>query len=176
LVTRMADSVQPWRIPEVFRQLPNGVAAYADGGYKWTQEWYDSFPRRISIATVPGPDAVHARCCDVERGDFTPEMVPAFYEGRKQLLGDQADVVVYADRSTVPLVLEATDAAGIPRGCLLWWIATLDNQPWTQQGLSQDLVTRFGAVLVQPPQIWACQWQPMGGYDVSFVFGDPQWV
>jgi hypothetical protein len=172
MVTRMADSVSPWLIPEAYRQYPSGVAGYADGLYAWSGLQAAHWPRKIWI-TVTGASP-HARCIDVERGDAAPAGVPAFYRARKAI-SEHAEVMVYCDRSAVPQVAAAMRDDGLDYDELLWWIATLDGQPWTAPLLSSAIAEDYG-VTIHPDDIWACQWNPMGSYDESFVFAaDPRW-
>lgn len=172
LPVRMADSVSPWQIPTTFAKQPNGVLAYADGPYAWSAADARRFPRKRWITVARGGWDPHGAWeLDVETGDATPREARTFVS-MKLDVGRAA--CIYCDRSTVPLVrdqllqvpghLDETD----------WHIATLDGLGWTPAQINSWLQSHFGFEL-DPARIWAIQDQPMGTYDVSQVFGRPDW-
>jgi hypothetical protein len=169
LTPRAADSTDPAAIPDVFTLRPNGVIAYADGRWAWTPEQLARFPRFESISVTGAPGAMRvARWVDVERFDATSAEVPACWDARRAY--GFADFGVYCDRSTVGEVLDATDGAEP-----LWWIATLDSQPWTPLSLAADIWNSY-RVMILPHRIRWIQNQPMGSYDVSRGFGPETWT
>lgn len=166
LIARMADTTDPWEIPTIFRVKPNGVAAYVDGEFAWPEGQLRLFPRHIGI-TVTGIPAMaqHARVIDVERFDATPADVPPFLENRAKL--GHPDGEVYCDRSTVAEVLAAIEGRQ-PEPW--WWIATLDNHPWTPGELAADIRDNYGADIA-PQRIRAIQCYPGGHFDTSLCYG-----
>lgn len=169
LTPRAADSTEPDTIPTAFTLRPNGAIAYVDGRYAWTPEQLARFPRYEAISVTGDPAAMRvARWVDVERFDATPAEVPACWDARRAY--DFTDFGVYADRSTVPDILDATHGAEP-----LWWIATLDGQPWTPIALAADIWNRY-RVMISPHRIRWIQNLPMGSYDVSLGFGRETWT
>lgn len=166
LTPRMADSVAPWEIPARFRQKPNGIAAYIDGQYAWPRSYLRAFPRHVTISVtgIPGA-AAYARIQDVEHEDATDADAPLFLETRARLGHDDGEI--YCDRSTVPGVLAACEGR-VPEPW--WWIATLDNHPWTPAELAADILA-VEHVQISKERILAVQCYPGGAYDQSLCYG-----
>jgi hypothetical protein len=165
----MADSVTPWDIPEKFAAPPNGVAVYRDGLYAWPPWALRTYPYQWGITVTGALDmAPHARVIDVEHLDADPADVEPYRIARA---ARAETTIVYCDRSTVPLVIQA--CPGWQR--LRWWIATLDGEPWTP-GLMVGWLKSEYTVTLDPAAIRAIQNMPMGDYDQSLIFGDPGWL
>jgi hypothetical protein len=174
---RMADSVEPWEIPELFRSGNNGVMAYANGPRQWSPEQLADFPRLHHITVNPLsvlPDAWRCMSMDVENEDCEPADVPPWYEKRREQLGADAMTMPYCDRSTVLPICQEMEKAGLDPAALWWWIATLDNLSWTPEQLSVHLEASWGAEIA-PARIACIQIYPMGSYDESRWFTDPRW-
>jgi hypothetical protein len=165
---RMADSTQPWLIPDAFSQRPNGVAGYPSGDFAWSAHWWDHFPRHVGITTLGATDARVARWIDVERGAATPAEAETFLNDREAYSSDGG---VYCSRSSVPAVLEATGRESDH----WWWIATLDNHHWTPAELAAD-IARLEGVTIRPERILAIQWRPAGHYDESSLWAPVSWT
>lgn len=169
LIPRAADSTEPATVPEAFAVRPNGVIPYVDGQYAWTPDQVARFPRYEAISATGDPASMRvARWVDVERFDATPDDVPLCWESRKSF--HFTDFGVYCDRSTIGDVLDATESREP-----LWWIATLDNHPWTPAALAADVYKQFG-VTITPARVRWIQCFPMGTYDVSRGFGRETWT
>jgi len=165
----MADSVKPALIPAKFKLGRNGVLAYIDGEYAWTEDEIHSFPRFWCI-TVTGNPAVarDARCIDVERYDATPDDVPPYRDARTALGGF---TYVYSDRNTLPDIYDACGSWNM----LHLFVATLDFNPWTPQTLAANIRAETG-LIVPPDIIVAIQNIPGENYDQSSIFGNPDWT
>jgi len=170
LPVRMADSVQPHLIPLTFAKSPNGVLLYADGAFACPQAEAARWPRKRWITIAPGGWNPHGAWeLDVETGDATPAEAGAFV--RMKLEQGRA-AGIYCDRSSVAAVQASVGARMLPE--VDWHIATLDSHPWDPGQICSWLRTNAG-VLLAPERIWAIQTTPMGTYDVSTVFGTPDW-
>lgn len=109
--------------------LPPGAAAYAgyvDGRFKNFSQLQAKFPHAhlLSIAVFASDDA---DCLDVETGDATPSeamvwVVRQFERGVKR-------PVLYANASTMRVIISLMDAAGIPRSTLRLWSAHYTKHP-----------------------------------------------
>lgn len=164
----MADSVEPDYIPRLYALRPNGVAAYADGKYAWDPDVGRLFPNHWRIC-VTGDLAMaeHARVLDVEKFDATPADVKPYQLARFK---HGFDTIVYCSRDTVRLVADANDEWTE----LEWWIATLDDNYWNPDSLT-NYIRSIGGPLLMPAKIRAIQWAGRGNYDESSVWGNPHW-
>lgn len=114
----MYDSIYPANIPADAQV----VAGYIGG--KWptyaSGELARRFPKaiRISIAVASRYDA---ECLDVEPGDATPALAPAWV--KRQIARGIWKPIVYCSLSAVPAVLNAMRAAGIERDAWRLWTA-----------------------------------------------------
>jgi hypothetical protein len=165
---RMADSVHPMLIPEQFHMRPNGVLAYLDGEYAWTDQECSDFARlwRISVTGNPA-HALGAREIDVERFDANPDDVPAYRDARSE---HGLSTHVYCSRSTVPAVLDAIGTEDHIR----WHIATLDNNTWNPVSIANSIHSETGR-LITPDLVVAIQCYSYSNYDVSLLYGPPDW-
>lgn len=157
---RMVDAAHPEQIPDGFTH----AAVYINLKFAWPRAQVARFPHIIKISVQSAATwAAEARVIDVERGAAVPFDAPPFVD-KRQALG-HGDATVYANRSSLPLILAAL---GQRRPRL--WIATLDNHPWVPEELAADLRAREH-VTVDPARIWAIQNGKHDGYDTSVVFG-----
>lgn len=173
LIPRMADSIDPARIPNLYAQNPNGVLIYINGTWAWPQVQIDRFPRHQRIS-VTGGFGRHARWIDFERGDvINPEIVVQHVRDRRE--AGFRNGGPYCDRSNVPQVHKALEAAGLANETE-WFIATLDGFPWSATQMHEHLLS-FYKVDIPISQIRFIQNQPDngGGYDVSRGFGNLDW-
>jgi hypothetical protein len=114
---RMADSAS-------VGGLPGGWAAYAgyvNGAYQsyWDiAREYAGKAHLLSIAV--NVDAI-AACLDVEKEDAVPSQAPGWV--RAVAAHGQWRPCIYANLSTMPQVIEAMNAAGIPRADYRLWVA-----------------------------------------------------
>lgn len=175
----MADSVEPYLIPEKFAVRPNGVLAYADGDYRWDPPRY-GFKRFWTITTKGSAIACEPREIDVERFDATPHDVPSYQEARYHKFGPDGHTHVYCDLSAVELV-----RAEYPRTTLgdeafddlRWHLAAWSWPLGTSQAGLAIAVRAVGGPEIGPARIIAHQITVPGhSYDVSAVFGDPGWT
>jgi hypothetical protein len=165
---RLADSTEPSEIPPKYARRPNGVLAYIDGDYAWSEAELSRFPRRWFITVLAIPElAERARAIDVEHEDATPASVPPYRDARAEL---GLMTYVYCDRVTVPEVLEACGDEQHIR----WIISTLDNNFWTPVTLVNNIRAETGAI-IDATRIAAIQAYSFGTYDESLVYGDPMW-
>lgn len=123
--------------------------------------------------TVTG-DYRNSGIIDWEPGNpcYTPSALRAFVRGRRRM---GARARVYCDRADAAEALDAVMAwlggdLGIYPG-LSWWIATLDNQNWTAETLSDELAARWDAP-IPAGRLWANQNVRGTDYDTSTLFGD----
>lgn len=147
----MYDSVDVSQIP---------AAALACGGYRdgrWPtfQALSERFPhaRLLSIAVSASTDA---DCLDIEQGDATPAQAPGWV--KRQHARGIPRPCLYANASTMPAVLAALKAEGIPRGMVRLWSAhytvahicgpdtcaypgvpACDGTQWTDRALGRNL-------------------------------------
>jgi hypothetical protein len=176
LITRQADSTEPWLIPGTFKQKPNGVCYYADGEFAWPRGYVEQFPRRfgISVRHAAPEAAEYARALDIEREDATAADAVPFLQHRRDLGHDDGEI--YCDRSTVPAVVQFLHESDEPEP--FWWIATLDNIAWTPAGPNNNLTAwlkQVYGVTISPERVRAIQCFPMGAYDVSLAYGAQGW-
>ncbi len=119
---KMFDSVTVSNIPA---DAP-AVAAYKDGAYANVDEARKRFPhaRIVSIAVF----ASHVgEALDIETGDASPSQAAAWVK-RQQKRGVKRPIV-YANLSTMPVVLKALRAAGISRTDVRVWTAHYTGRP-----------------------------------------------
>ena len=185
----MADSVTPHAIPESFRAHRNrGVAPYANGHYEWSHREIRSFPRHLAGIDVDGSDPESADVLDVERFDATPAQWPEWRRDRDKAVKDGLakgwpkvyTSIAPGDGYGVAAIVAATEAAS-HRQVERWWIAWYTPggfQP-TQQQIADEIKALTG-LEIPVGTIWACQYRPDvpgngGSYDLSVVYGDPEW-
>lgn len=161
-------------VPHVLQQFGNEypVAGYKTGGYpiQWNSAQFAAFPRKIRIAQQPSPfvdDATVARVLDVERYAARADHWPDFYESREH----KDEATCYCSLSTVPAVIRACKSAHIPLPPR-WWLAWYwgQNYPFTVADVNTEL-HRLTGIVLDPPSIWAGQYETLPRYDVSAVFG-----
>lgn len=165
-------------VPVIHQRFPgHPVAGYVTGGYpiEWTPAQFAGFTRKIRIAQRLEPDiALVARAFDVERRtDGIWSIPPAALPGllnQRQAAG-HSDGTVYCDLYDVPAVLNAVGGSQIvPR----WWLAWYWGHrgfPTVDQVLA-ELKALTGAEL-PPERIWAVQARNYPQYDLSAVYGVP---
>lgn len=114
--TVMYDSVDVSRIPA---DAP-AVAGYVNGIFTTWPDILRKFPhaRKLSIAVT---SAANADCLDIEPGNATPANAVAWY--RRQRQRGVKRPVMYANVSTMPLVLNVLRNAGIGREAVRVWTA-----------------------------------------------------
>jgi hypothetical protein len=156
-------------VPAIYARYPsNPVACYADGSYAWSPAQEHLFGRKIRItveASLP-EGSRYARCIDVERGAATPADVKPFLEAHKAL--GFANGTVYCDASSVRSVLDAAGDYDIPR----WWIASWTGAQRTVTQVAAQVRADCGVDLPES-KIWACQYVNFPQYDLSVVYGKP---
>lgn len=167
--------------------------AYPVGGYiwqpgvlaeiPWSSAQLREFPAGHQLtATLPvGLElaAREARELDVETGDARPDNVPLFLNARFEAGHD--DGQVYCDMSNLPAVLAHIDAEGISvwRLRVAWW--------WGRPGAPRldQVMAQIRAVLDQAAlanlmpdagRVWGCQWFAGGSYDLTAVYGAPDFT
>ena len=155
----MYDSVNLAMIPPDAQ----AVAGYVGGSWPTYGKLAASFPlaHRLSIAVNA---AETAECLDVEQGDAQPSDAPAWVE-RMEKAGIWKPCL-YANLSTMPLVLSALHQAGINRERVRLWVAHYTGTPtlpagfdacqWTNHAQGRDLdeslvADDFFPVLVHSP-------------------------
>ena len=143
----MYDSVDPSQIPSD----ATAVAGYVNGHWPTFSQLTRFHANRLSIAVNASADAA---CLDVETGDATPAQAPEWV--RRQIARGEKRPVVYANRSTMPAVLEELHRAGIQRSAVRLWTAhygflhlcssqacgagfEADATQWTQTALGRNL-------------------------------------
>jgi hypothetical protein len=117
MTIQMFDTTTPEAIPP----NPQAVAGYVSGKYGFTW-WRDlalfSGAHHLSIAPWADDDA---ECLDVETGLATPDEVPAWVR-RQQKRGIQRPVI-YAQVSTMPMILSVLEADGLSASAIRMWTA-----------------------------------------------------
>jgi hypothetical protein len=123
----MYDSVEVSQIPAT----AEAVAGYVGGKWPTFNVLVQRFPHthRLSIAVNASEDA---DCLDVETGDATPAEAPAWF--RRQIRLGKTLPCFYANSSTMPAVIAALTAAGIPRNQYRVWSAHYTGVPHIQPG------------------------------------------
>lgn len=153
---------------------------YADGDFAQYQGRVAFLHKRL--ITVHG----HYRTCgiiDPERGNWAayPWTFTRFVRGRQAM---NVEAITYSDRADARGHLEVLGWRGEPwpdpglPGAPLWaytdwWIATLDDRPWTAAELAVELATSWGAP-IPAHKLWANQNRQINGgtIDVSTLYGD----
>jgi hypothetical protein len=111
------DSAEP-------RNIPSGVyaAVCMDGDFAWSPHDIERMAKVFRYIVHPTVEkAMIARGVDIEKGNATvPEAMPFLVE-RHRMFGD---ATAYCDRSTLPELRGAVNAAGIE---VFEWVATLDG-------------------------------------------------
>jgi hypothetical protein len=155
-----------------WRNIPAHANAcvYADGAYSAVPDRPEVLSRFAAvrwITVLGGSDAArYAGCCDYEQGNaaFGGTKLRDWAEQRKAM-GCRARV--YSDRAN--LSAAHAHVGDLPN--VLYWVATLDNQPWTAASLAADIHRNYG-VTIPASLIWANQ--NKGGqnalYDQSTLF------
>lgn len=145
------DSVDVSQIP----RAATAAAGYVDGDYPTFRALRERFPhaRLLSITVTPSTDAA---CLDIETGDAGPQDAPGWV--RRQRAMGAPRPCLYANASTMPAVLAALAADGIPRGIVRLWSAhysvchicgpstcaypgvpECDGTQWTEHALGRNL-------------------------------------
>lgn len=163
----MGDSITAADIP--LKQLV-AVAGYGDGVYEWSSVEWALIPSSIAVLSIVVSAAHSGDVLDVETGDATPDQVPQWVRDYSRPIHKVP--TVYCNRVTLPQVVSALDAAGIPRHSVFYWIATLDG----------TLSVWYGEPSVAVPsdvQIAGVQWKGAdrtGGHWDQTVILIPSWV
>lgn len=170
----MVDGVTG-NVPAILRQYGSSmpVAGYVTGtGVEWTELQFALFARKIRIAQSPVPlydDDSPARALDVERYAADPSHWPNFYRTRQ----DKAGATCYCSLYAVPDVLAQCTAAGIPPPPR-WWLAWYwgrPGAPTARQVLTE--LERLTGVTLELSSLWAAQYANYPHWDLSKVFGVP---
>lgn len=145
------------------------VALYIDGKYNQS-EFIDDF-EHVRLYTIYGN--LEAGILDYEPGNPLYGDIPSvrnYLIGRARL--DRRGRI-YCDRDDLIHTLFHA-VQDLPHE---WVIATLDDFPWSPQGLVNDILKRSnGEILVSEDKIWGNQWKkvkqtnPEPGYDQSSMF------
>lgn len=112
----MYDSIELATIPRSAVAVAGYVGGFWPTFHKLEELWPHS--HRLSIAVQPSFDA---HCLDVEKGDADPSEAPAWVR-RQHARGVQRPVL-YASVSSMPVLLAAMAAAGVPRKSFRLWTA-----------------------------------------------------
>ena len=172
--TLMVDGTT-FDVPAILQRFGSAtpVAGYVTGqGVEWLDTQFALFSRKIRIAQSWLPDvddASIARCLDMETGAATANDWPGFYDSR----GDRARATAYNDLSNVPATVRACEAAQVPlppRWWLAWWW-NRPGYPTVAQVLAE--LKRLTGVELDPQTVWAIQYADKGPYDLSRVYGLP---
>jgi hypothetical protein len=151
----------------VISQIPGGAsyaAGYLDGRWPTWGALKQAFPHAHLLSIAVGA-AVDADCLDVETGDATVSQAPNWV--KRQIARGMYRPVVYAQASTMPVLLAALKAAGIKRQAVRLWSA--------HYGAGQHIC---GPATCDYPGIPACdgtQWTPNAlglDLDESLLLGD----
>lgn len=152
---------------------------YGDGQYLEYQGKVAFLHRKL--ITVHG----HYRTCeaiDPERGNWAayPWTLRRFVRGRRSLAGQS---LLYTDRADAREHLVTLGWQGEPWPDVIgsnsplwaytdWWVATLDDRPWTADELAADLAQTWDAP-IPAHKIWGNQRSRIaqGGIDVTTLFG-----
>jgi hypothetical protein len=150
------------------------VAGYVTGGWpvEWSEPQFAEFTRKIRIAQsfdLGVDQASMARVLDVETGAATPEDWPEFWESRT----NKDHATCYCDLSNVPRVLQACEDAEIPEPSRFWlaWYWGKPGVPAAAQVLA-ELILLTGVDL-EPKDLWAVQYANYAQWDLSAVYGTP---
>lgn len=166
----------------------NPAQAYVTGGglIEWTDPQILSFARHIRTCQSPVAfvdDISDAREQDVERWAATEADWPEFYNSRT----DKSRAQCYASLTTVPKVLAACHEAGIvnpPRWRLAWWWKNAPGIPIprevdvpapTREEVLAEL-HRLTGITLAPQSLWACQFAHYTDWDLSVVYGVPDFA
>ena len=157
-----------------WQNIPRGAAAllYADGLYTAVPARAEVERRFRAIRWITvfgGADAApYAGACDFETGNSSfdePGRLRAWAEARHQM---GARARVYSDRADAARAWHET--GDLPN--VIYWVATLDNAPWSAANLAWELAHRWNAPIPEH-RIWANQ--NVGGmtapWDRSALFG-----
>jgi hypothetical protein len=161
----MVDAAHPEHIPAGFTH----AAVYVNLEFAWPAAQVARFPHHIKVSVESSASwAAHARAIDIEKGAATPAAAPEFVDERVVLGHD--DATIYCNRDNLRAVLAQL---GHRRPRL--WIATLDDRPWTPVGLAAQ-IKAVERISIDPARIWAIQNGKHAGYDMSLVFGTPDFA
>lgn len=137
----MFDSVDVSQIPS----QPVAVAGYVGGHWPTIHELYKKYPHAKKLSIAVNKDEI-AECLDVEKGDAEPKDAVMFVRRERMRVKRPC---VYADRSTMPQVINALNAAGIDRSGYRLWEADVTDEPhinedvdacqWTFTALHKNL-------------------------------------
>ena len=120
----MYDTTTPGAVGRLASTSSDAVAGYVDGRYKDLAELVRLYPnhRHLSIAVTADHDA---DCLDIENGDATPAQAPGWVI--RQHARGVPRPVLYANLSTMPVVVLRLEQAGIPRKSVRLWMAHFDQ-------------------------------------------------
>jgi hypothetical protein len=107
----------------VISQIPADAlyaAGYVDGAWATWDALKQAFPRARLLSITVGA-ANDAEALDVENGDATISVAPGWV--KRQMARGMYRPVVYANASTMPVLLAALEAAGIKRRAVRLWSA-----------------------------------------------------
>lgn len=148
----MFDSISVSQIPSDALY----VAGYLNGRWPTYPALKRAFPHAHLLSIAVGA-AIDADCLDVETGDATVSQAPNWV--KRQIARGVYRPVVYANASTMPVLLAALEAAGIKRKAVRLWsahygagqhicgpgtcdypgIPACDGTQWTDNALGLDL-------------------------------------
>lgn len=149
----------------------NPVACYANGEWAWSKAQEAMFARkiRISVENTQAEAAAHARCIDVEHGDASPADVKPFLVHHRGL--GFTNGTVYCAASNVRAIVEAAGNADlVPRWWIAWWWGR-PGTPTVAQVAAQ--VRQDTGINLPEARIWACQYANHPQWDLSVVYGRP---
>lgn len=152
------------------------AAGYNTGGWpvEWTAKDYGEFARHISIDQQPAIDPATvrgARCRDFEPRAAGAASAGLWLEERER--GDHFEQsTAYCSLEEVPAVMGAAAAGAleVPRWWLAWWW-NRPGHPTRDQVLAE--LRRLTGVELPPDRLWACQYRSDPQWELSVVYGTP---
>lgn len=151
----------------VVSQIPadaSYVAGYTDGSWPTYASLREAFPHARLLSITVGA-ANDADCLDVENGDATVSVAPGWV--KRQMARRMYRPVVYANASTMPVLLAALEAAGIQRRAVRLWSA--------HYGVGQHICAPGTCDYPDIPACDGTQWTPNAlglDLDESLLLGD----
>lgn len=137
----MYDSVTVANIPADATH----IACYLNGLYANAGAMRKRFPHAVLITITINDQELLADCIDCETGDVTPAQAVSWAVAK---IRRRETPIIYANRSTMPLVWALLQRAGVHRDQVKLWVADWTREPHI------------------PPSYDACQWH--GGMTVPY--------
>jgi hypothetical protein len=150
------------------------AAGYVTGGWpiEWSEKDFGLFARKIRIAQSAQfqvDDDTTARALDVEPGAAGAAMWPGFFQSRRR----PEIATAYCSLVEVPAVIEVCKLSGIklpPRWWPAWWWG---ERGYPSRGTVLVELHRLTGVELDPESLWGCQFQNDRDWQLSVVYGKP---